>query len=354
MRPILTILPIALFACAIATPASAQSSLMLWGIADAWIGQTRHKVGATPPGSSGTIESGGAQASRWGMRGTEELGGGMRAFFVLEQGISLDTGATTRVSGSENGFNRGAYLGLAGDFGELRLGRMLTAFDALRGSTNHLYDSSGFASTGQVWGAATTAANGLPAITGSDYLARGNNTVYYAPPNLGDFSASFSYSFDEKAATATSNPRLATGHVKYTSGPLRIGYGQQAERYTNGSNRFHIVAGNYDFGPFKMVGAAQRQVDGRVPGRLKSKEWELGLDAPFGAATIAVGYASSKTEDGGGTRVIDAKGFSLMGTYDLSKRTRLYTAFRQLKTTRADGSTSLDASRFGVGMTQKF
>ncbi|WP_157900242.1 porin [Rhodoferax koreense] len=348
------LLPVALLACAISTPASAQSGLMLWGIADAWIGQTRHKVGATPPGSSGVVDSGGAQASRWGMRGTEELGAGLRAFFVLEQGISLDSGATTRVSASDNGFNRGAYVGLSGDFGEVRVGRMLTAFDALRGSTNHLYDSSGFASTGQVWGASTTAANGLPEVTGSDYLARGNNTAYYATPNIGDFNASFSYSYDEKTATATGNPRLATGHVKYTSGPLRIGYGQQAERYTTGTNRYHIVAGNYDFGAFKMVGAAQRQIDGRVAGQLKSNEWELGLDAPFGAATIAVGYASSKTKDGAGRRVIDAKGFSLMGTYDLSKRTRLYTAFRQLKTTRADGSTSLDASRLGVGITQKF
>lgn len=345
---------IALLAGAFASTASAQSSVTLYGIADAWVGYTNNKVGTTPTGRSAAVESGGAQASRWGLKGSEDLGGGVRANFILEQAISLDTGTTTRVSQSDQGFNRAAYVGLTGDFGELRLGRMLGAFDALRGSTNHLYDSSGFASTGQVWGAATTANSKNTAVAGSDYLARGNNTIYYATPAIGAVSGSVSYSADEKNATATDNPRMLSSHVKYTSGPLRIGYGYQTERYLTGKNKFHIVAGNYDFGLFKMVGAVQRQTDERVVGQLKSNEWELGLDAPFGAATVAIGYANAITKGGAGSKLIDAHGLSLMGTYDLSTRTRLYTAWRQLKTSRADDSTSLDARRLGIGVTHKF
>lgn len=355
MKPtLLTALTACACACAFASHASAQSSVTLSGIVDAWVGQTNHKVGVTPPGKSAVVESGGAQASRWSLRGTEDLGGGLKAAFVLEQGISIDTGATTRVSSSADGFNRGAYLGLTGGFGEVRLGRMLTAYDALRGSTNHLYDSSGFASTGQVWGATTTAANGLAAVGGSDYLARGNNTLYYATPNIGAFSGSVSYSAAEGLMTATEAPRMMTAHIKYAAGPLRIGYSNQLEHYTTGSNKFHLVAGNYDFGPFKMVGAVQRQIDERVIGHLKSDEYEFGIDAPFGAATVAVGIAGSATRNGAGAKVIDAIGLSLMGTYDLSARTRLYTAFRKLRTTRLDGSTSLDAARIGVGVTHKF
>jgi predicted porin len=345
----------ALIACAFSTQASAQSNVNLYGIVDAWVGQTNNKVGGTSQGATGTVESGGAQASRFGMRGSEDLGGGLKVNFILEQGISADTGTVTRVSNSNDGFNRAAYVGMTGGFGEVRLGRMLGAFDALRGSTNHLYDSSGFASTGQVWGASATAANGVPAAVGSDYLARGNNTIYYGTPMDNAFSGSFSYSFDENASTAVDAPRMVSLHGKYTGGPIRIGYGYQSERYTTGKNIFHIVAGNYDFGPVQMVGALQRQIDERIPGHQKSNEWELGLNAPFGGAyTVAVGYASSQTENSSGTKVIDAKGFSMMGTYDLSKRTRLYTAYRQLKTTRADGSTALDATRLGVGMTHKF
>ena len=339
---------------AFASAASAQSSVTLSGIVDAWVGQTRHKVGATPLGNNTVVDSGGAQASRWSLRGNEDLGGGLQAKFVLEQGVSIDSGSVTKVSNSDTGFNRSSYVGLVGNVGELRLGRMLTAFDALRGSTNQLYDSSGFASTGQVWGAGTTAANGVPAVTGSDDLARGNNTVYYASPFVGPVKGSISYSAPEGASTATEAPRMLTGHVEYTSGPLRIGYARQLEHYTTGANNYHLVAGHYNFGPVRLVGAIQRQSDERVAGHQKSREWQLGLDAPFGAATVAVGYASAITDNGAGQKVVDANGLSLMGTYDLSKSVRLYTAYRKLKVERKDGSTTLDASRLGMGMTYKF
>lgn len=344
----------ALLMSAFVGTASAQSSVTLYGIVDAWVGQTQNKAGATPLGTTELLDSGGGQASRWGVRGTEDLGGGLRAHFVLEQGFSVATGAVSRVSASDSGFNRTAYLGLTGDFGELRGGRMLTAYDALRGSTNHLYDSSGFASTGQVWGAGASAANGLPAVTGSDYLARGNHTVFYATPALGPISGSYSYSADAAEATATERPRMSTAHIKYTDGPLRIGYSYQSERYTTGKNKFHLVAGHYNFGVARLVGSLQRQVDERVAGHQTSKEWQLGVDVPLGAATVALGYASSISENASGQQVIDASGLSLMGTYDLSKRTRLYVAMRKLKTQRADNSTSLDARRIGVGMTHRF
>lgn len=352
MKPILLT---ALLASTFASGAVlAQSTVTLYGIADAWVGVNNNKVGGAPVGRQSVVDSGGAQASRWGLRGSEDLGGGLKVNFVLEQAVSLDSGGVTRVSLSEQGFNRAAWMGMTGGFGELRLGRMLGAFDALRGSTNHLYDSSGFASTGQVWGAGTTAGNGLAAVAGSDYLARGNNTIFYATPNIGGFSGSISHSADEGVSTASENPRILSWHAKYSSGPLRVGYGNQSERYINGKNRFHIVAGHYDFGPTKMVFAIQRQTDERVVGHQKSKEWQIGLDAPFGKATVAVGYAGATTSNRLGSKVVDAYGISLMGTYDLSARTRLYTAMRQLKTTRADGSTSLDAMRYGVGVTHKF
>jgi len=337
-----------------ASAASAQSSLTLWGITDLWIGQITQKSSDGPTTRQSVLENGGASVSRWGLRGMEDLGGGLQARFVLEQGIAPDTGTISKVSNLDQGFNRAAYVGLVGPAGEVRLGRMLTAFDALRGSTNHLYDSSGFASTGQVWSASTTAAHGLPAVIGSDYLARGNNTVYYATPSLGPFSGSISYSADEGASTATLNPRLWTGHMQYAAGPLRIGYGYQTERFSTGKNNFHIVAGHYDFGPVRMVGAMQRQTDERVLGHLKSNEWEIGFDAPFGAATAAIGYASSITRDDAGRRVIDARGLSLLGTYDLSRRTRLYIGFRKRKTLRVDGSVSLDATRIGTGVMHRF
>ncbi|MBP8204788.1 MAG: porin [Giesbergeria sp.] len=65
-------------------------------------------------------------SSRWGIRGTEDLGGGLKLNFVLEQGIAMDTGGISTVSASNGGFNRNSFVRLSGAFGEIKLGRMLT------------------------------------------------------------------------------------------------------------------------------------------------------------------------------------------------------------------------------------
>jgi len=340
--------------CAFAHSASAQSSVTVWGIVDAWVGRIDNKVGGTPEGKTSVVESGGAQASRWGIRGVEDLGGGLVAKFALESGISIDKGTVTNVSASNVGFNRNAYVSLAGGFGEVRLGRMLTAYDALRGSNNQLYDSSGFASTGQVWSAGATPGDHQRAMNGSDYLARGNNTVLYKTPKWGPVLASVSVSAGEGATTATEAPRMITGHVEYNDGPLRFGYAFQVEKYTTGSNKFDMIAGRYNFGDVRLVGNYQIQNDERVAEGQKSKEYQVGVDVPFGLWTVALGYAKAVTRDGAGTEVVDANGFSALGTYDLSKRTRLYAAMRRLTVDRGDGSTTHQHLRYGVGVTHTF
>jgi len=338
----------------LAGAASAQSSVTLYGVADGWVGQTSSKAGTAPTDRIGVVESDGLSASRWGLKGSEDLGGGLRANFVLEQAISIDSGTVKNVSASNVGFNRAAYVGLSGSFGEVRLGRMLGAFDTLRGPFNQLYDASGFAATGTVWGLGTTASAPQAAVGNTDYLARINNTFMYATPVLGGFSGSISYSAGEGATTATAAPRAMSNHVKYADGPLKVGYGYQAEHYTNGTNTFKLASVAYDGGVARFVGSLQRQDDSRVAGGQSANEWQAGVDVPFGAAILAVGYASSKVKDGAGAEIAEAKGLSLMGIYSLTKRTRLYAALRQVEAKRANGSTSTEASRYGVGVSHTF
>lgn len=334
--------------------ACAQSSVTLYGVADGWVGQTRSKAGTAASISTTVAESDGLSASRWGLRGSEDLGGGLRASFVLEQAITIDNGAVKTVSASNIGFNRAAYISLSGGFGEVRLGRMLGAFDALRGPFNQLYDASGFASTGTVWGLGTTASGAQAAVTGSDYLARGNNTLLYSTPVFSGFSGSISYSAAEGMSTATAAPRSISSHAKYVKGPLKIGYGYQAEHYTTGNNTFKLASGAYDWGVARVVASIQRQDDTRIAGGQSANEWQAGVDVPFGQAIVAVGYASSKVKNAAGVEVADARGLSLMGIYSLTKRTRLYAALRQVDVKRADGSTSTEASRYGVGISHTF
>ena len=108
-KHIAPIAPIALLACAGA--AYAQSSVTLYGVVDTNIEYATNLPGATP-GSSGnrvSMQSGGLSGSRWGLRGVEDLGGGLSALFVLESGFASDTGQSQQGSRL---FGRQAYVGL--------------------------------------------------------------------------------------------------------------------------------------------------------------------------------------------------------------------------------------------------
>nr|WP_315595056.1 porin [uncultured Cupriavidus sp.] len=103
--------------------AHAQSSVTLYGVADAGIEYLSNVPSASGGSSQVRMTSGNMSTSRWGIRGVEDLGGGLKAIFDLESGISFDTGAqnnNTRL------FDRGAFVGLASQYGTLTLGRQTT------------------------------------------------------------------------------------------------------------------------------------------------------------------------------------------------------------------------------------
>ena len=89
---------------AIAGVAHAQSSVTLFGLVDAYVGQTSTQVDSTIVASrvaklkQNVVNGNGQNTSRWGMRGTEDLGGGMKGLFVLEGGLTPDTGASAIIS----------------------------------------------------------------------------------------------------------------------------------------------------------------------------------------------------------------------------------------------------------------
>ena len=121
--------------CAAATPAAAQSSVTLYGIADAYLGATE----ASGSGRAIGLSSAGIQQSRIGIRVTEDLGAGLVANAVLENGFALNNGAAADPT---RAFSRQAWLGLSGGFGEVRAGRqnspqyvMLAQLDAFTGAT---------------------------------------------------------------------------------------------------------------------------------------------------------------------------------------------------------------------------
>ena len=331
---------IALAVLAASGAAMAQSTVTLYGVADAWIGS--QKTGLTGVRQT-KMGSGGYNGSRWGLKGTEDLGGGLSANFQLEQGFNLDNG---EASSAARQFHRQAYVGLSGGFGTTRFGRQYSAYDELRGATNNSFDTS-FATTGTVWD------NGRSQSKVVDYSGRINNQVYYASPVVGGFSGAVGYGFGENKTTTTSATDTLSLHVKYAAGPLLVGVAYQNEEVSNAVDRsYTLVAGSYDFGVAKLTAGFNRAKQDALG---KDSEYQLGVSVPVsGNAAVALGYSHAKGKNVDGTTFSKGSGWTLTGYYDLSKRTRLYAAANSTSAKDGAGVKVDKSSTFAVGMRHSF
>ncbi|GAB4215969.1 MAG: porin [Rhodoferax sp.] len=305
----------------------AQSSVTLYGIADIWFGQTS----GTGQTTQTVLESGGVSGSRWGLKGSEDLGGGLKANFLLEQGVKLDTGA----GAAGQAFSRQSYVGFSGGFGEVKLGKIWTAYDDISGAANAAFDSA-LAPVSNVW--LSTGYNANPA-----------NGIYYVSPDFGGFTAALSYALGEdKTATLSASSVLAL-NAQYNKGALYAGFAYQEEKPQGDGEKtkFTRLNGTYDFGMAKaLVGYGKKKA-----GQAETTEWELGADVPVSSAlTLSGGFARSSDNAAAGDAV--RKGYGFAAAYSLSKRTTAYGGFQKATTTVANVDT--DAKVFAVGVKHVF
>ncbi|MCM2295434.1 porin [Rhodoferax sp.] len=335
---------IALAVLAASGAAMAQSSVTLYGRLDASIGRTTTESTGAAKVSQTVVDASNLNTTFWGLKGTEDLGGGLTANFKLESNFNIDSGA---IGSGSTLFERTATVGFAGGFGAVNLGRQYTAYDSLRGATNNVWDSN-LATTGAVW----------KAVGVTDYTNRIGSSVRYDSPVYSGFSGAVAYGFGENDNVAT-NVGDATDnvsvHVKYAAGPLLVGYAHQEEKLAQAAlttaqvtNKYDLFGASYDFGVAKLTGSYNQAKNGTN----KDKEYQLGVSAPFGAFTVAAGYSNAKTERAGAAD-LEGTGYTLVGTYDLSKRTTLYVGY---KATDVDTSatTTTEASTFAAGVRHTF
>jgi len=305
----------------VAGVAQAQSSVQLYGIVDLAIANTKS---AGVKGNT-TLESGAVSGSRWGLKGSEDLGGGLKANFLLEQGFSADTGT----SAAGTAFARQSYVGLSGGFGEVKLGNVFTAYDDISGATNPVFDS---------------ALSPTAVFASGGYNSNPKNNIYYATPAFGGFSGAVSYSLDE---VTTVKKNVTSVHAKYEGGPIFVGFGYQVEGSGvagTADSKFTRVNGSYDLGVAKLL-ASYGQVE-KAGVKDDFKEYTIGADIPVGSALVAsVGFASSDPKAAG---VKTNTSYSAGVAYSLSKRTTAYAGFR--KNNKAAGDVSLVA----VGLKHAF
>lgn len=323
--------------------AMAQSSVELFGRLDVGYSSNSVKVDGVKSYMAGTNTSAGStqqginssnlNTQFWGLRGTEDLGGGLKAMFMLQSNFNTDTGAL----GGQM-FDREAWLGLSGGFGTVKLGRNYTAYDTVRAATNHTLNSN------------INVTSVVSGVGVADFALRNSNSIRYEAPKMGGFNAAVSYGFGENKTTAESSRDTTSLALWYTEGPLLVAFGHQREEDTaaNGDRKYTMVGGSYNFGIASLTGSYETS---KQLGR-KDKNYQFGVNVPMGAFSFHVGYADGQTKDGGVKA--DSSGYALVGTYALSKRTTAYAGYESTKVENNAGTSTTKVTNLALGLRHTF
>ncbi|WP_066341357.1 porin [Azohydromonas lata] len=326
----------ALMACAGA--AQAQSTVQLYGLVDLSAGRYQD-----PGAKSMTkMQPGGMTTSYWGLRGKEELGGGLSAVFAAEGFFLADTGASGRFNGDAF-FARNAYVGLSSaSLGTVQLGRNTTLLFVSTIVYNAFGDSYTFSPT--VRHVFLPSAITAPVTGDSGW----SDSVLYTSPKLGGFKASVLAAAGEKVGH-----RNVSAGLNYDVGNFSaVAVYQDVEKDISTAlkvddTRTWQLGATYDFGVVKVF-AQHTQVENRsVAGSPKSKLSDVSAAIPLGNGKVLAAYGLLNRPGSA-----DQKTFSLGYDYFLSKRTDVYVAAMSDKDEAK--ATYTTAKSYGVGIRHRF
>lgn len=304
--------------CAAGSAVAQSAGPTIYGTADAGITRVNNIAGA----SRTSLDSGIWQSSRIGFRGTEDLGSGRSALFVLEGGFSIDSGAGA--SAGAFAFNRQSFVGLAGEWGTVTLGRQ---YDFLY--VNVLPVGAEFFAGGLVSGTA----GGPGGTAGATNLldvhfggARYDNSVKWVKA-FGPVTVGLMHGLGQEAPNAADTKSINSALLSYRSGPLAIGLGWTKDDYSaaasgNTANEVIGLKGRYDAGRFTFLA---NYADARSRNsRATNRPLELAVayrPLPELNVGLALGRAQATNAAGAGTQM---RQVTLGATYNLSRRTALY------------------------------
>jgi predicted porin len=327
-------------AAALPMLAQAQTNVTLYGRVDQSIGFEQNASGLNGAKASALVLNSGVQGSnRWGVRGSEDLGGGLKAVFNLEGGFDADigrglgntpgTGSNANTTGTLD-FRRRSVAGLEAGFGTLLMGRDYDPlFRVLLGS-----DTLGLGHY-----------NNVHTIFGTGYGVRIDNGVHYVSPSLGGFVLRGAYGFSEQFLAPKSLGRAISVAGEFSTGPLYVGLGYRQNGLAVGSNKFTAVGARYNFGAFAL-NAGFGIVNPYGANNDTRNAW-LGGDVQAGPGRLHLQAGTSKTNILGSN---DPK-FNSVGityNYPLSKRTNAYVTAGVVQN-NAFSSASLTTSSTAVG-----
>ena len=306
----------------LAGAAQAQSSVNLYGLVDLSAGSFQTAGGP----SVKRLDSGNMSTSYWGIKGTEDLGGGVRANFQLEGFLNADTGTAGRVAGVDAFWARNANVSLSGGFGTVKPGRQAPPLFVSTLLFNAFGDSFGYSPAIRQY---YSAPYGTPLVGDSGW----NNAIGYSLPSYGGLSANVVIAAGEGAATAKGKNFGA--NVLYFSGPFAATVawqdvkaqgvlGRAISAFPGFQNQTTYQAGgSFDAGLLKVY-AQYGKVNTYATKNVITTNANAGVKVPFGAGAFLAQYGRSVVQTDGVS--LDTK--SQIGTvgydYFLSKRTDVY------------------------------
>jgi len=307
-----------------ATGAFAQSSVTIDGSVQLGVVKTNGQA-ATLDATNGT--------NQLRFRGTEDLGGGLKAHFTLAQRFSPESGNNDGTAFGRPTFQGESSVGLSGNFGALKIGRALHAVQL------YIHNTDPFALS--YLGSTATLATGYFTDASAGGNANGGgqgrtDAISYVSPAISGFTVAAAMA-PKRSQGATQAEGFQSIWVNFAQGPVTVGGGTEKAR--DGRGKVTAFNAIYDLGVVRVGGGIGKTTanladPGFVAVGNELKNWNAMAVAPFGATVLKVSYGVATNDTT--NRDVNKK-FGLGLDYNLSKRTSLYTTtFRDSVRTAAN------------------
>jgi predicted porin len=335
----------------VAGTAQAQSNVQVYGILDLGYSQQKYSADDETLKQNQVNGKSGLSSSRLGFKGTEDLGGGMKAGFVLEMGVTSDTAGNPFSSGSSG--TRAANVSLSGNFGELTIGRqnsigknMNDNYTAFGGGASFVQGSAVHTVTGIAGGLADDL--GFDAALSSEFkpmVDRVSNAVTYTSPNMNGLQISLQVN-EKSSDDSTEDGKTQANQSRAIRADYKAGKLSVSAAFTDSKAKEEDPASksdadltqfglSYDFGVAKAflahASGDTSQFDGAY--QAKTKGTDIGVIVPVSPkvnllASYGTGDVKYSTDDGFPTSFkVDVDGYMLQAHYALSKRTTAYALY---------------------------
>jgi predicted porin len=344
----------------VAGTAQAQSSVTVYGVLDKAYSNLESKVTAsgsttktettTTGGSTNGALTGGQNytTERLGFRGTEDLGGGLKANFQVEfrlgQGDQTDSGTE-----STDLATRQSWVGLSGGFGAIAIGRQTSLMEAAYGAGNSSNQNNFI---------------GTLYVSGQKFNnSRSDRLLTYTSPKMGGFELAVQRGEREvkttTASTAVTGQDETTVNLSYAAGPLTAVLSITKEEHKTANvvtakPEATVFGANYNFGPATAF-VTYAEGKNKLTSVLNDREaYEIGVRVPMKAWTFQASTYDGEDKTTAAATASDVSGYQLSALYNFSKRTNLYVVIGSDETKNSAAGTKTERDTYGVGVRHQF